>query len=124
MISKNLFQAVILDPQEKDLEMHNDPVIIYGPYNSLVVSYKFGYRGYYPKGFDQTINIYELAHKCKEYAMNNDYCLNSFTDYNGTWFSYANNVGSAKQFSAETEYEAIFKACQFILDEQKGLENE
>lgn len=72
------------------------------------------------------VNVYELAHNCKEYAMKNDYCVNSFTDYNGTWFSYANNVidGIAKQFSAETEYEAIFKACQFILDEKDQINKE
>lgn len=83
-----------------------------------------GYSDEYDMPF--RINVYELAHNCKEYAMKHDYCLNSFTDYNGTWFSYANNIidGIAKQFSAETEYEAIFKACQFILDEQDQINNE
>jgi hypothetical protein len=70
------------------------------------------------------INIYELAHKCKEWSMKHDYSLNSFLDYNGVWFSYANNViaGNAKQFTDVTEYEAIFKACQYILDTLTELE--
>lgn len=74
------------------------------------------------------INIYELAHKCKEWAENQGYillsknkeclvyliddvydvieCLNQYEDY----------------FDADTEYEAIFKACDRILDNEVKYE--
>lgn len=71
-------------------------------------------------------NIYEFAFKCKEWAENKDYiifsknkecliysidevydvieCLNQYEDY----------------FEADTECEAILKACEWILDNEKN----
>lgn len=70
----------------------------------------------------------ELAHKCKEWAQSKEYiifsknkeclvysadevydvieCLNQYEEY----------------FEADTEYEAIFKACQWILDNEVKYE--
>lgn len=71
------------------------------------------------------INIYELAHKCKEYAYNQGYIISSgLTPVLGV-----NKDGWAEVFSSSTpldgklhtfkqlsEPEAIFKAAQWVLD--------
>ncbi len=68
----------------------------------------------------QNINIYELAHKCKLWALGNGYFIESGYDTNG---AYCVNRGNSKIFHAWdyeeddwTESEAIFKACQWISD--------
>ena len=73
------------------------------------------------------INIYELAHLCKEWAVNlspNKHALSSYPrwgdirNYKKTNGSYyiCQHLVSGVQFEAESEPEAIFKACQWILD--------
>ena len=75
-----------------------------------------------------TINIYELAHKCKEWAVNlspNKHALSSYPrwgdirNYKKTNGSYyiCQHLVSGVQFEAETEPEAIFKACEWILEQ-------
>ena len=73
------------------------------------------------------INIYELAHLCKEWAVNlspNKHALSSYPRWgdirnykktNGSYYICQHLVSGA-QFEAESEPEAIFKACQWILD--------
>lgn len=75
-----------------------------------------------------TINIYELAHKCKEYAYSQGYIISSgLTPVLGV-----NKDGWAEVFSSSTpldgklhtfkqlsEPEAIFKAAQWVLDNVK-----
>jgi hypothetical protein len=80
------------------------------------------------------INIHELAHKCKEWAVMlrpNKHALSSYPrwsnhrDYpetNGNYYICQHLVTGA-QFEAETEPEAIFKACQWILDNKINNEN-
>ena len=74
------------------------------------------------------INIYELAHKCKEWAVNlspNKHALSSYPrwgdirNYKKTNGSYyiCQHLVSGVQFEAETEPEAIFKACEWILEQ-------
>ena len=83
--------------------------------------------------FNNSINIYELAHKCKEWARRNglllttcpyeiynQYCGND-DDYS-TYTCYVNisqhenGIDYDFEVTADTEPEAIFKACQNILD--------
>lgn len=65
------------------------------------------------------INIYELAHKyCKEWA---DRTIISgrndlLNDYNNKPFARAETLFHNKTFHADTEPEAVFKACQWILE--------
>ena len=73
------------------------------------------------------INIHELAFKCKEWALRNNFCIISATftseeddieenlikDVNYAWAELHNED---KLFRADTEPKAIFKACQWILD--------
>jgi hypothetical protein len=87
------------------------------------------HHGYTGMGYVRSINIYELAHKCKEWAW--DMFYNVETEYHfdtkkhrcSFWregdTSYNVNTGykaKKKTTYAETEPEAIFKACQWILD--------
>ncbi len=63
------------------------------------------------------INIYELAHKCKEWALKHHYKVISKPDnVPGLWEAYVNLSLTSKHGEvADTEPEAIFKACQWIL---------
>ena len=77
--------------------------------------------------YKDDINIYELAHKCKEWAVNlkpNKHALSSYPrwnnirDYpetNGNYY-ICQHLVSGIQFEAATEPEAIFKACEWILE--------
>ena len=72
-----------------------------------------------------TINIYELAHKCKEWARDNDFFLRSFYDYEGAFCyisasEWTDKIDIPKTgFSSDTELEAIFKACIWIFKSLK-----
>lgn len=71
--------------------------------------------------YNQTMNIYELAHKCKEWALKNEHNLLSYlSDRNGIQESFV-QLYNYKTFittiHADTEPEAIFKACDYILKE-------
>lgn len=60
------------------------------------------------------INIYELAYKCKEWAniTKNVYLSSGFNEMDKKWEA----MMMQHTFPASTEPEAIFKACQWILD--------
>ena len=69
----------------------------------------------------QEINIYELAHKCKEWAWDShEYKLYSTIGFCKFFWSYTDSIGimraHERSFDADSEPEAIFKACQWILD--------
>jgi len=67
-----------------------------------------------------SINIYELAHKCKEWAFNN-YGIDIKTSRRTFGFVAKLGIGTHTngQQTADTEPEAIFKACQWILDNKE-----
>ena len=85
-------------------------------------------------GSYQNINIHELANKCKKWAIVKGYQVSSskpiVADDEGKqvfnyWWSaylfkfdggYESPLLVTKSFNAETEPEAIFKACQWILE--------
>jgi len=79
---------------------------------------------------EEEINICELAYKCKEWALSNKYMIdsnlsNTFQEVNngivGTSLIYNIDSMASKRFQSDTESGAIFKACQWILDnKQKG----
>ena len=74
---------------------------------------------------EEEINIYELAHKCKEWAYTQGYILFSKIRLNSSLAScYFDTMGKHdyedgyhNDFRAESEPEAIFKACDYILKE-------
>lgn len=71
----------------------------------------------YNDDYSRKINIYELAHKCKEWALKQKYYIKSQV---GTEISVANIFASNNRcdenITANTEPEAIFKACEWILE--------
>lgn len=80
--------------------------ITYYPHDTLI------YTDYMP------INIYQLAHKCKVWALEQGYSVMSRTRLFGGWVcELMTDYGVEDiQFDADTEPEAVFKACQWILD--------
>jgi len=90
---------------------------------------------------EEEVNIYELAHKCKEWALIRGYSLLSgkpiVRGEEGTqvfnywykcyiWEIDENSIDSPTQntkieTNSETEPEAIFKACQWILNNKEGI---
>ena len=82
------------------------------------------------------INIYELAHRCKEWAFETKGVqiiharkygygvgvvkyFSSIEVYNGHYlYNPSDELGTSTQvsFEADTEPEAIFRACQWVLD--------
>jgi hypothetical protein len=72
---------------------------------------------------EEEVNIYELAHKCKEWAKTKKMYINSI--YNEFYWDriekeyFADIPNKNKSFYENTEVEAIFKACEWILKEIK-----
>ncbi|MCK5538726.1 MAG: hypothetical protein KAI79_18015 [Bacteroidales bacterium] len=117
MISKKLLSTVLEIPLDSIGDIHyKDSHVIYGVF---------------------TINVYQLMHKCKEWALIKDYQLSSSKPivqddegkqvFNYWWiaslFVFDGGYDSPKQvlssFIGNTEPEAVFKACQWILEEVK-----
>ncbi len=67
------------------------------------------------------INLHEFAHRCKEWVMsrNGFYAVWYDVDFKSFQCSITNEITcfvDDDSFQADTEPEAIFKACQWILD--------
>ena len=73
---------------------------------------------------DISINIYEFAFKCKEWAKSKDYYILSGYDDTNIPVSLINHhygeggCSCDKYFETNTEPEAVFKACQWILEQR------
>lgn len=121
LISKELLREVL---NKKVVEICNTyDTLINDNFIDTERELAFKYKSNNASILNDTINIYELAHKCKEWALNKGYtlltknkecliysveevydvveCLNQYEEY----------------FEADTEYEAIFKACEWIKKE-------
>jgi len=71
--------------------------------------------------FQDIINIHELAYKCKKWALNQDIVIFSFIDHCGDAFARLSSGVLPKiggTYCADTEPEAIFKACEWILEQK------
>lgn len=72
---------------------------------------------------NRSINLYELANKCKEWAFDEGFEIHSFKRANNFYRAYPVNIGrggSPIEISGMTEPESIFNACQYIYDNIKG----
>jgi len=71
----------------------------------------------------KTINIYELAHKCKEWALTKCYELHTHIAFENNEYSFCELKGldtkDRKVFYDDTEPEAIFQACEYILNNRE-----
>ena len=114
MISKELLSKVLEENISEVYKMGSNP-----NFKQNTLLFKL-----YGCGELCNINIYELAHKCKEWAYTQGYIIFSKIRLNSSYAScYFHNIGKHdyednfhNDFRAETESEAIFKACQWILD--------
>lgn len=71
-----------------------------------------------PTGLSLEINIYELTHKCKEWALTKGYILESWTTkpaHSGVEAYCKSSNIDRFPFQADTEPEAVFRACEYIL---------
>jgi len=117
MISKELLSEV-LGFECWNIKTAKDGAL-YVPNNSLGFEYKDHIAG--------LVNIHELAHKCKEWARGKDYSITSGNRNDGTlrydvlcvhkdtdieeWDDFFSDM-------FDTEPEAIFKACEWILEQK------
>ena len=64
-------------------------------------------------------NIYKFVFKCKEWANTQDYWTQSGYEINhlGNYFCMIKDMPDNQFFYANTEVEAIIKACEWILSE-------
>lgn len=72
------------------------------------------------------VNIYEFAFKCKEWALDKGYKIQSQINKANNGHSYITNKNDdawAKGFFENTEVEVIIKSCEFILTKRNQNEN-
>lgn len=94
--------------------------MLYHPDSALNRELELANTSYGSKG---SINIYELAHKCKEWAFNQSYIMESAYVTKGNFTSSYCKLENhfiypkvKETFHEDTEIKAIFKTCQWILD--------
>lgn len=75
-------------------------------------------NGGYGRWSNLEVNTYELAHKCKEWAKVQQYPIGSLVGSQCNIASFPESISGAC-FYADTEPEAIFKACQWVLDNKE-----
>ena len=76
-----------------------------------------------------SLNIYELAYRCKEWALSKGYILSSNNYYNGGCCQIIQRNGEEciecgesstfKYIHSFTEIEAVIKACEWLMEEIK-----
>lgn len=110
MISKELLSEVLGIPLT-DFKYGNG-LIAYTTYELPTFKYK-------------EINIYELAHKCKEWASELEFEISSCSYKAIIEYNYRQEEDDDRRlfwkfdyetFTADAEPEAVFKACQWVLE--------
>ena len=113
MISEELLSEVL------SLPISQEPIIENMKSNSIEY-YVDEYNNDYPK----YINIYELMHKCKEWASSldsNEYWLQSWIEQSPTLaVCEVDYQSDNKGFTANTEPDVVFKACEWIMNKEKN----
>lgn len=115
MISKELLSEVLKDNDILHFDFSEGDTILYYANDPIQQFLDTPYH---------KINIYELAHKCKEWAFDTSYLsiivfkmnddlykceIADIRDSIGVW-------STKYSFKAESEQYAVFEACQWILD--------
>lgn len=131
MISKELLSEVLKIEIIEILGIDNKSDLVY----RIMQEYRCE-SGYESKPVGTFINIYELAHKCKEWAFKRktnmlltEFCINNdnLRDYHDK-VDCRINIGYYNKkmehcratFTDKIELKAIFKACQWILDDKES----
>jgi len=88
-----------------------------------LIHYKYEYDvtwSEYVRVDNSEINIYELTHKCKAWALTAGFSITSTNSWMGDNTPCAqavsNNGCEYQWIEADTEPEAVFKACQWVLE--------
>ena len=116
MISKELFIKVI--GVANDMYGFDDPRVANDATNAIVLPHNHQHSR------DIFINVYELAHKCKEWIYNQE--IDISIQYHGL-SDVTNGIirvsihpnNQTLVVDSNDENEAIFKACQWILDNKE-----
>ena len=106
--SNKLLNKILGNRDFYNIELYNS--------NAIKYSWKSSIDGSEVTDF---INIYELAHKCKEWARGR-YSISSYPTYFGYGASLTDAFGNSPKnliISTKTECGAIFKACEWIMNQ-------
>lgn len=113
IISKELLSAVLGFPCEPLIEEDDkNTVLIMVEFKSHLISKNHFSRAI---GYANGINIYELMHLVKEWALTQGYALMSGYDDGKTFMCECGNINMPIAYG-NSEPEAVFKAAQFALD--------
>lgn len=113
-ISKELLSEVLSYKLSYKIKVHK--IIVRTGTLNYFYNIKDSYGGLFEA--NAYINIYELAFKCKEWASELDYEMESATyRYNKGGYCFVSTFLNNTRFEARTEVEAIFLACEYILKE-------
>lgn len=91
------------------------------------INVKVHFKNYQNRYEDDKINIYELAHKCKEWAFKEGFVIRTYY-FDSARFENKKmcnatvgkrKIGDVYTFCFDTEPEAIFRACEWILEQKK-----
>ena len=113
MISKELLSEVL---GKEILSIYNEP-------RKCLHCIGFTVKGDMFNGADY-INIHELQHKCKEWAKTESYHITTYTHLDTSAVSLIHYTNKDKRYSSPpmsvlSEPEAVFKACQWILNNKQ-----
>ncbi len=110
MISKELLEAVFNEKITTEISVD------YAEIDGVPQEWKVVWCNY------KTYPLDYVAHKCKEWALMHDFSIKSLYDFTHTCFAsvYGLQKGSYFNVQASTEPEAIFKACQWVLDNKES----
>lgn len=125
-MTRNLLE-IVLDEKVREFTISDNTIKVIVLRDIAFVSHNHPPRIEKDCSTELNFNIYELAHKCKEWAVMlqpNKQALSSYPRWgNHTCYSETDghyyicqHLVTGAQFEAETEPEAIFKACQWLLD--------
>ena len=110
MISKELLSE-IMDDKVKSIRIMNNTIFIYFENNNQ----------------EYFIDIYELTHKCKAWALSQGYYFELNICLSVVHLKLWKDVGITKlfkSFKGSKEIEVYYKACQWILENKKLKEEE
>ena len=111
MISKELLNEVLKNTVYEE----NDDIIkvIYDIKANEVVFWT-------DEEYFNSVNIYELMHKCKEWAVGNGNSISSIVTEDvcsASVYSDVDGIIEAYCIASDTEVDSVFKACEWILNE-------
>jgi hypothetical protein len=121
IISTKLLSEVLGSPVEIiSIDEHKCEIRNSIPFENYQLGVSYSYL--YGNKETRFMPVHELAHKCKEWAWKKCLLLNSGLDAE-SFYKNHNGVASlpniGRTFYADSEYEAIFLACEYILNNIK-----